>query len=108
MAEVMITEVNFENEVINSDKPAILDFWATWCGPCRMIAPILEEIDREYGDKVKVCKVNVDEVPSLAMRYNIASIPTLLLVKNGEVVQTLVGYRPKVQLEQDLKTNGMI
>lgn len=108
MAEVVITEVNFEDEVIRSEKPVILDFWATWCGPCRMIAPILEEIDREYGDKVKVGKVNVDEVPSLAMRYNIASIPTLLLVKNGEIVQTLVGYRPKVQLEQDLRTNGMI
>ena len=108
MAEVVITEVNFEDEVLRSKKPVILDFWATWCGPCRMIAPILEEIDREYGDKVKIGKVNVDEVPSLAMRYNIASIPTLLLVKNGEIVQTLVGYRPKVQLEQDLRTNGMI
>ena len=108
MAEVVITEVNFEDEVIRSEKPVILDFWATWCGPCRMIAPILEDIDREYGDKVKIGKVNVDEVPSLAMRYNIASIPTLLLVKNGEIVQTLVGFRPKVQLEQDLRTNGMI
>ena len=108
MAEVVITEVNFEDEVIRSEKPVILDFWATWCGPCRMIAPILEDIDREYGDKVKIGKVNVDEVPSLAMRYNIASIPTLLLMKNGEIVQTLVGFRPKVQLEQDLRTNGMI
>jgi thioredoxin 1 len=108
MAEVIITDVNFENEVINSDRPVILDFWATWCGPCRMIAPILEEIDAEYSDKIKVCKVNVDEVPSLAMKYNIASIPTLLLIKNGEAVQTLVGYRPKSQLEGDLRANGMI
>ena len=108
MKEVIISKDNFKTEVLDSKIPVVLDFWATWCGPCRMIAPILEEIDREYGDKVKIGKVNVDEVPSLAMRYNIASIPTLLLMKNGEIVQTLVGFRPKVQLEQDLRTNGMI
>lgn len=108
MAEVIITENNFESEITNSDSPVILDFWASWCGPCRMTAPVLEEIDGEYSDKIKVGKINIDEEPLLAEKYHIASIPTLLLIKNGEVVKTLVGYRPKSQLEAELRENGLI
>lgn len=95
MAEIIINEQNFENEVINSDKPVIVDFFATWCGPCKMLAPIIAEIAEEYSDKVKVCKIDVDEVPALATRYGIQSIPTVMLFKNGEIAETAIGFRPK-------------
>ena len=93
--EVVLTLENFENEVLKSDKPVLVDFWATWCGPCRMIAPIIEEIAHDYEGKIKVGKVNVDEQEELAIRYGISSIPTLLLFKNGEVVKKTLGYMPK-------------
>ena len=93
--EVVLTVENFENEVLKSDKPVLVDFWATWCGPCRMIAPIIEEIAHDYEGKIKVGKVNVDEQEELAIRYGISSIPTLLLFKNGEVVKKTLGYMPK-------------
>ena len=92
-----ITLENFDQEVLRSDKTVLLDFWATWCGPCRMVAPILEEIAAERPD-IKVCKVNVDEQPELASRYRIMSIPTLMVVKNGQVVNQAVGARPKSQI----------
>ena len=92
-----VTLENFEQEVLRSDKTVLLDFWATWCGPCRMVAPILEEIAAERPD-IKVCKVNVDEQPELASRYRIMSIPTLMVVKNGQVVNQAVGARPKSQI----------
>lgn len=92
-----VTLENFEQEVLRSDKTVLLDFWATWCGPCRMVAPILEEIAAERPD-IKVCKVNVDEEPELASRYRIMSIPTLMVVKNGQVVNQAVGARPKSQI----------
>ena len=92
-----VTLENFEQEVLRSDKTVLLDFWATWCGPCRMVAPILEEIAGERPD-IKVCKVNVDEQPELASRYRIMSIPTLMVVKNGQVVNQAVGARPKSQI----------
>ena len=103
MAEIIITEENFENEVLKSDIPVLVDFWATWCGPCRMIAPSLAEIAEEYEGKVKVGKVNVDEQMQLAVRYGINSIPALLLFKDGQVAANSVGARPKAQIEAMLK-----
>ena len=103
MAEVVITTNNFEEEVLKSDIPVLLDFWASWCGPCRMVAPIVAEIAAEYEGKIKVGKVNVDEETALALSYNVDSIPTLLLFKNGEVADRAVGYRPKESIEAMLK-----
>ena len=103
MAEIQLNEQNFEQEVSRADLPVLVDFWASWCGPCRMLAPVIAEIAEEYAAKVKVGKVNVDEQPNLANRYGIASIPTVMLFKNGEVVNTSLGYRPKNDLETMLK-----
>ena len=103
MAEIQLNEQNFEQEVLRADMPVLVDFWASWCGPCRMLAPVIAEIAEEYAGKVKVRKVNVDEQPNLANRYGIASIPTVMLFKNGEVVNTSLGYRPKNDLETMLK-----
>ena len=94
MSAININKHNFQNEVMNSDKPVLLDFWAPWCGPCRMVIPIVEEIARERSD-IKVGKVNVDEQPELAGRFGVMSIPTLVVVKNGKVVNQVVGARPK-------------
>lgn len=103
MAEIKLTDQNFEQEVLHADLPVLVDFWASWCGPCRMLSPVIAEIAEEYAGKVKVGKVNVDEQPNLANRYGIASIPTVMLFKNGEVVSTSLGYRPKNDLETMLK-----
>lgn len=103
MAEIKLTDQNFEQEVSRADLPVLVDFWASWCGPCQMLAPVIAEIAEEYAGKVKVGKVNVDEQPNLANRYGIASIPTVMLFKNGEVVNTSLGYRPKNDLETMLK-----
>ena len=97
MSAMQVNKNNFQDEVLNSDKPVLVDFWASWCGPCRMVAPVLEEIAAERSD-VKVCKINVDEEPELASRYNVMSIPTLLVVKEGQVVNQAVGARPKSQI----------
>ena len=102
MAEITLTSSNFEAEVLNSELPVLVDFWATWCGPCKMIAPVVAEIAKEYEGKVKVGKVNVDEENALAMQYRVASIPTLLLFKNGQVVNTSVGYLPKQEIIEKL------
>ncbi len=102
MAEIILTSSNFEAEVLNSELPVLVDFWATWCGPCKMIAPVVAEIAEEYEDKVKVGKVNVDEENALAMQYRVASIPTLLLFKGGQVVNTSVGYLPKQAIIEKL------
>lgn len=103
MSELVITKDNFEKEVLGSDIPVLLDFWAAWCGPCRMIAPAVSEIAEEYSGKVKVGKVNVDEQTMLAMKFNITGIPTVLVFKNGEVAATSVGYCSKEQLEDMIK-----
>ena len=102
MSEIKITKANFEEEVLNSPIPVVIDFWATWCGPCRMIAPVIEEIAEEYANVVKVGKVNVDEEPELASQFGIISIPTVVLVKDGQISAKSVGYRTKDQLTNEL------
>ncbi len=103
MSEIKLTVQNFEEEVLNSSVPVLVDFWATWCGPCKMIAPVVEEIAEEYAGKIKVGKVNVDDAAALAVKYGISSIPTLMVFKAGEVTNMAVGYRTKQQLEALLK-----
>ena len=98
MTELKITSENFEREVLNSDKPVLIDFWANWCGPCRMLSPTISEIAEEYKDKVKVGKVNVDEEGELAAMFRVSSIPLLVVMKNGKVVNSAVGVRPKKQI----------
>ncbi|MEI3078522.1 MAG: thioredoxin [Oscillospiraceae bacterium] len=103
MAELTLTGQNFEQEVLLAKEPVLVDFWATWCGPCRMLAPVIEEIANEYAGKVKVGKVNVDDERELALEYGVSSIPTVMVFQNGEVKETSVGYRPKEEIEQLLK-----
>ena len=98
MSVLTITKENFEAEVLRSDKPVLVDFWATWCGPCRMVSPIVDEIAAEHTE-VKVGKINVDEQPELANRFGIMSIPTLLVFKDGKVANQAVGVRPKSLIE---------
>ncbi len=95
MAEVQITKENFTPEVLKCDIPVLLDFWAEWCGPCRMLAPIVEEIAEEYGDAVKVGKVNVDEEPELSSIFHVESIPTLVVLDHGKAIKSSVGYATK-------------
>src|SRR5574344_2320933 len=98
MAELKITNENFESEAVKSDIPVLLDFWADWCGPCRMLGPVVKEIAQEYDGKIKVGKVNVDEEPELANAFRVSSIPTVVVMKNGKVVTSSVGYKPKSQI----------
>ena len=102
MKPVNLTKANFESEVVNYNGTVLVDFWATWCGPCRMLSPIVDQIAEE-NPEIKVCKVNVDDEGELAMKFSIMSIPTLLVFKNGELVNQAMGVRPKAQILQLLK-----
>lgn len=98
MSTLKITEKNFDAEVMKSGEPVLLDFWAPWCGPCKMLGPVVEDVANETAGKAKVGKVNVDEEPDLAQRFGVASIPTLVLMKNGKVAATSVGFKPKAAI----------
>ncbi len=100
---VKVTDATFEEKVVNSATPVLVDFWAAWCGPCKMIAPVLEELSAELGDKLVIGKLDVDENQSTAMAFGVMSIPTLMLFKGGEPVATMVGFQPKEQLKNKLK-----
>lgn len=95
---INLTNENFEKEVISSEKPILVDFWASWCGPCQMIAPIVEEISNELSERIEVGKLNVDEQPEIAIKYDVMSIPTLILFKDGKVVNTIIGYHSKEEI----------
>jgi thioredoxin 1 len=102
MKPITFTDENFEKEVVNSDKPVLIDFWAVWCGPCKIIAPVIEELAGEYDGKVKVGKLDVDENQQVSIKYGVRSIPTLLIFKNGKVKDTIIGAVPKAQIVQKL------
>lgn len=103
MSVINLSEENFEKEVLNSEKIVLIDFWASWCGPCRMMSPVVDEIAEEMQEKVKVCKVNIDEQNKLAVKYNVMSIPTFVVLKNGNEVGRSVGVQDKEELKNMLK-----
>ncbi len=105
--EVEVTDANFREEVLESNLPVLVDFWAVWCAPCSMVAPVVEEIAKEYDGKLKVCKLNVDEAPATASEYGVMSIPTLAVFKNGQIVEKLIGAVPKTTLEEKIKPHIM-
>jgi thioredoxin 1 len=98
------TDLNFDNEVLQSDLPVLVDFYADWCGPCKMMAPVIDELSSQYEGKAKIGKLNVDQNGTTAQKYRVMSIPTLLLIKDGKVIDTMVGAVPKQQLEEKLKS----
>ena len=102
MAEITITNQNFEEKVLKSDKPVLVDFWATWCGPCRMLGPVISELAEEYDGKIVVGKVNVDDEQELAVKYGVSAIPFVALFDHGEVVEKSVGFKPKEEFEEML------
>lgn len=104
MSEVVVTDANFEEEVLNYKGAVMVDFWATWCGPCRMLAPVVEELAREYDGKIKVCKLNTDEGPDTSAKYRITSIPTIIFFKDGQVVSQTVGLQSKAALQEKIES----
>lgn len=102
MSIINLTKDSYHNEVMETEKVVVIDFWVTWCGPCKMMAPVVEEVAKDYPD-VKVCKVNVDEEPELSNAFKIVSIPTIVVIKNGEIIDSVVGYRPKEDIEKIIK-----
>lgn len=102
MATTTVTDANFTSDVLQSDKPVLVDFWAEWCGPCKMVAPVLEQISDEHGEKLTIAKLNVDENPATAAQYGITSIPTMAVFQGGQIVKQIVGAKPKVALLSDL------
>ncbi len=106
MSELQLTDSTFDQEVIKSDKPVLVDLWAPWCGPCRALAPLVEELAKEYAGKVKVAKLNTDENQDTAVRYKVSAIPTLLFFKGGKLENQLVGVQPKARIKQVL--DGML
>ena len=109
MVEVAeVTDQTFEAEVLKSDKPAIIDFWAEWCGPCRAIAPIIKDLAAEYGDRVKIVKMDIDANPSTPGQYSVRSIPTVLAFKDGQVVEQIVGAAPKVREQLDAMAQKLV
>jgi thioredoxin 1 len=104
MSARAVTDATFDQEVINNEKTVLVDFWAEWCGPCRAVSPILDQIASENADKIDIVKLNVDDFPALAAKYQITSIPAMKVFQKGEVVKTVIGAKPKVALEKDLAT----
>ena len=102
MGELQLTDTSFEAEVVKSEKPVLVDFWAPWCGPCRLLAPVVDELSKEYNGKIKVAKLNTDDNTQVATRYRISAIPTLLFFKGGKVVDQLVGVHPKPEIKKRL------
>jgi len=105
MSPIHLTDESFKKEVLDSDLPALVDFWAPWCGPCRIVSPIIDELARDYHKKMKVCKLNVDESPRVATQYGVMSIPTLIFFKNGRIIEQVVGALNKVELKRKIEEN---